>query len=278
MLAVLVTAAVAIVHWPVLQARAITLDDQKYLTENPLVQHPGWASAGRFLKEVLAPSTVQGYYQPLAIDTGVGRYLYPLEEGGTDEQGADFWLANTKVEGSFSFALELKSVAPVADVRLAGFENEAQVNRLDAGHYQVRLERKEMRLEKDLVFYYRLVENLPGTVEVIAYRKSAEEPGTFMMVLTPGLDLKPLSGGSDFVFVLDVSGSMADKIRTLGDGVSRALGKLNPADRFRIITFASEAKDLTGGYWTASPDKVAEAIQRVGALKSHDSTKRAWCS
>ena len=25
------------------------------------------------------------YYQPLAIDTGIGRYLYPLEEGGTDD-------------------------------------------------------------------------------------------------------------------------------------------------------------------------------------------------
>ena len=32
------------------------------------------------------------YYQPLEIDTGVGRYLYPLEEGGTDDQAARFWL------------------------------------------------------------------------------------------------------------------------------------------------------------------------------------------
>jgi tetratricopeptide (TPR) repeat protein len=38
-----------------------------YVTTNPLVQDPGWASAGRFLGEVLEPSTVRGYYQPLTM-------------------------------------------------------------------------------------------------------------------------------------------------------------------------------------------------------------------
>jgi len=54
-------------HWPALSAQALSFDDNQYLTENPLVQRPSWASAGRFLGEVLAPSTVRGYYQPLAM-------------------------------------------------------------------------------------------------------------------------------------------------------------------------------------------------------------------
>ncbi len=58
-------AVVAIVHQPVLQARATSFDDQQYVLENPLVQNPSWASCKRFLTEVLAPSTVGGYYQPL---------------------------------------------------------------------------------------------------------------------------------------------------------------------------------------------------------------------
>ena len=38
-----------------------------------------------------------------------------------------------------------------------------------------------------------------------------------MLVVTPGIDLKPLTGGADYVFVLDVSGSMQGrKIQTLG--------------------------------------------------------------
>ena len=54
-------------HRPALSARALFFDDDQYLTENNLVQHPSWASAGRFLREVFRPSTVQGYYQPLTM-------------------------------------------------------------------------------------------------------------------------------------------------------------------------------------------------------------------
>jgi Tfp pilus assembly protein PilF len=60
------TAAVVFwAHWPALTAQAICFDDQQYLTENPLVLNPSWASAKRFVVEVRVPSTVRGYYQPL---------------------------------------------------------------------------------------------------------------------------------------------------------------------------------------------------------------------
>jgi Tfp pilus assembly protein PilF len=70
LLAVLLVAATAVVltaHWPVLSARAQCTDDDQYLSQNRLVQRPSWASAGTFLGEVLEPSTVAGYYQPLAM-------------------------------------------------------------------------------------------------------------------------------------------------------------------------------------------------------------------
>ena len=47
------------------------------------------------------------YYQPLELDTGVGRYLYPMEDGGTNELAKSFWVPNTKVEGMLSVDLEL---------------------------------------------------------------------------------------------------------------------------------------------------------------------------
>jgi tetratricopeptide (TPR) repeat protein len=56
-----------IVHWPALSARAVMFDDQQYLDDNARVQSPGWRSAWAFLSEVLHPSTVGGYYQPLAM-------------------------------------------------------------------------------------------------------------------------------------------------------------------------------------------------------------------
>jgi Flp pilus assembly protein TadD len=62
-----VVAATLIAHWPALSAQALNFDDHQYLTENPLVRNPGFASAGRFLQEVTKPSTVEGYYQPLTM-------------------------------------------------------------------------------------------------------------------------------------------------------------------------------------------------------------------
>lgn len=67
-----VFAAVLIVHWPALASRAISFDDDQYLLRNPVVLNPSGASAWRFLSEVLEPSTVDGYYQPLAMISLMG--------------------------------------------------------------------------------------------------------------------------------------------------------------------------------------------------------------
>ncbi len=59
--------AVAATHWPALSAKALSFDDHQYLLENPLVRNPSWAGVGRTFREVTSPSTVRGYYQPLAM-------------------------------------------------------------------------------------------------------------------------------------------------------------------------------------------------------------------
>src|ERR1043166_9215324 len=83
---VLVGAAVAWAHWPALSSKAISFADEQYFVSNPLVRRPATASAWQFLSEVLKPSTVEGYYQPLTmislmVDAGMGatpQNLLPL--------------------------------------------------------------------------------------------------------------------------------------------------------------------------------------------------------
>ena len=154
------------------------------------------------------------YYQSLEIDAGVGRYLYPLEEGGTDDIAQSFWTAHAKVEGALTINVELKSAWPVEEVRVPGFETAAVTQKLNDGHYKLTLDRPGAKLDRDFVFYYRLADNLPGRVEVISYRATKDKPGTFMMIVTPGVDLKPLTRGADYSYVLDVSGSMQGKLHT----------------------------------------------------------------
>lgn len=211
------------------------------------------------------------YYQPLEIDTGVGRYIYPLEEGGTDEVAKSFWQpANATVDGSLAINVTLKSAWPVADVRAPGFEGAAVTTKVDTGHYTLSLDRTGAKLDRDFVFYYRLADNLPGRVEVIPYRADKSKPGTFMMVVTPGIDLKAITS-ADYTYVLDTSGSMQGKIATLASGVTQALGQMRPADRFRIITFNNDARELLG--WTpATPENVANATTLVKAMQPSGGT------
>lgn len=67
MLAMVIIGFILITDWQALTAQASFIDDKQYLINNPLVQNPGWSSVSRFFSEVLSPSTVNGYYQPLSM-------------------------------------------------------------------------------------------------------------------------------------------------------------------------------------------------------------------
>ncbi len=212
------------------------------------------------------------YYQPIEVDTGIGRYLYPMEEGGTDEAATGFWQPNSKVEGQLSISVDLKSASPVAEIRTPGFDAAAKQERIDAGHHKVEVALTDASLDRDFVFYYRLEEDLPGRIDLLTYKKDEATQGTFMMVVNPGIDLQPITNGSDTVFVLDVSGSMAGKIHTLANGISQTLGKLSGEDRFRIVTFESNARELTSGWQTTTPENVARWSETVKSLNTGGST------
>ena len=222
------------------------------------------------------------YIQPAHVDTGIGRYVYPLEEGGVDEQKLAFWTADEAVLENFSFRLELKSGYPVEALRLP-HHPQATVLQQDSGHWSVELSSQSsaaaeegtapraasqpaFTLDKDLVVYWRHRQGLPGSVDLVTYKPEGRQRGTFMLTLTPGDDLRPIHEGSDWIFVLDVSGSMQGKYTTLADGVQRALGKMRAHDRFRIVLFNDSTTELTNGFENATAENVrkyGEAVQRV---------------
>ena len=205
------------------------------------------------------------YYEPVSIDSNVGRFLYPLENGGTDESG--FWGTSNEAAsaGKFSFDLELKSASPVIDVRVPQVPG-ATVQDLGGGHFTVHFDAAPSTLTSDVVVYYKLQPDLPGSVQLVPYRAKGGEPGTFMLLVTPGLDLPAIEHGSDYVYVLDFSGSMESKLATLKQAVADALGQLGPQDRFRLVGFADVAFDITQGLLTATAENVAAASN---ALQSY---------
>ncbi len=265
------------------------------------------------------------YLQPAHIDTGIGRYVYPLEEGGVDDQKLAFWTANDKVTSKFNFNLKIKSAYPVDAVRVPNQGN-ATVKQHSAGEWNVHIGQQASQttptskaqanpsddvvatampaslntvntahpleggspapavnfnpqqgnavytLDKDLVVYWRHKPGLPGSVDLVTYKPDASKRGTFMMVVTPGADLKPINKGKDYIFVLDISGSMQRKFATLADGVQRTMKKMRADDRFRIVLFNNRASDLTPGYINATPDMIKHYSDKVAAIQPNSGT------
>lgn len=220
------------------------------------------------------------YLQPAHVDTGIGRYVYPLEEGGVDEQKLSFWTANEKVKEKFTFNLQLKSAYPVEALRLPN-QPQAITKKTSSGEWQVELSasannnvmegqatqssrhQAAYTLDQDLVVYWRHQAGLPGSVDMVTYKPDSSKKGTFMLTVTPGDDLKPITEGRDWIFVLDISGSMQGKYTTLADGVQRAITKMRPSDRFRIVLFNSSSRELTNGYVNATVENINHYSQEL---------------
>ena len=241
------------------------------------------------------------YLQPAYVDTGIGRYVYPLEEGGVDEEKLAFWTANKQVNRQFSFDLRVRSAYPVDAVRLPN-QPQAQIQQLSEGEWQIHLGNSAtgiadgsvakvpeegqpavqippnpignavFTLDQDLVVYWRHKADLPGSVDLVTHKPQGTERGTFMLVVTPGDDLQPIKEGKDWVFVLDISGSMQGKYATLVDGVQRVLKKMRPEDRFRIVLFNSNSRELTPGFVNATASSVAQYTQAVASISPGQST------
>ena len=242
------------------------------------------------------------YLQAADVQGGIGRYVYPLENGETDQDKINFWKTDSTVNGQFSFDLNLRSGFPVDALR-APAHSHANISNVDAQNWALSIHKngqdktvtstettdqsiqqnnQEQRnnvfadldnqdsvannhdqLNQDIVIYWRLTPNLPGAVELVAHKEPNKRRGTFMLTVTPGIDLQPITEGRDWVFVLDRSGSMQGKYNTLMDATAQSLKQLGTNDRFKIILFSNKVEELTSDWVSAdqiSIEKVSQAL------------------
>jgi Ca-activated chloride channel family protein len=228
------------------------------------------------------------YIQSVHVDLGIGRYVYPLEEGGVDEQKLAFWSYNDTVEEAFSFNLRMRSSYPIDDFRLPQHP-QATINQQSQQIWEVSFANgltdaelegtatntqpsAKFSLDKDIVVYWRLQPGLPGSIDMVTHKPAGSDRGTFMMTVTPGDDLSGIQGGRDWVFVLDLSGSMQAKYQSLVEGVRKGLAKLNTSDRFRIVLFNNRARELTSGYIPVNEENIDHYIQLLESTQPDGST------
>lgn len=203
------------------------------------------------------------YYQPQSLDDGVGRYVYPLEEGGTDDAfGAP--VPNDAVDGALTAHVMIYSDWPIDSPQLVGLEDDTTVTGVDARTWELSLS-TGADLNRDLVLYYELAKERAAQLDVVTYRPDPTQPGTFMMLVTPGTDLDRLVG-ADYVFVLDVSTSMSSKLPTLIEAVVEAIGSLWQDDRFRVVAFSDSARELTTDWVGGRSAQVDDVVAQVRSL------------
>jgi Ca-activated chloride channel family protein len=162
--------------------------------------------------------------------------------------------------------------APIEELRVPGLEGVAKVEKVSPEESRISFSSAGGKLNRDLVVYYRLAQNLPGRIEVTPFRDDPSKPGSFMMVLTPSDDVGPIVGGADYTFILDRSGSMQGKLPTLVKGVRDAIGQLKSQDRFRVVVFNDSAQVLTSGFEPATPDGVQRALDSIDRITAAGGT------
>lgn len=269
------------------RARDIYEQEKQAGRETAIVEKDEYKTFDISVTPVLPNSDVRirlVYVQSADIDHSVGRYVYPLENGGVDEQKLSFWSRNEVVEGEFSFNLSLRSGYPVDDVRLPKHP-QAMVQKSSDQEWLVSLLNSSSQgeegeatgftpttLDQDIVVYWRLKENLPGALDLVSYKEAGSNRGTFMLTLTPGDDLPTLAQGGDWVFVLDVSGSMSGKYATLSEGVRQGLNKLRSEDRFRVVVFNNSASDISGGFLHATPENIEHMLKTMDNYQPNGGT------
>jgi Ca-activated chloride channel family protein len=171
------------------------------------------------------------YYQELDFDHDWATYVYPLAT--STRKGLD-----SRTTGKFSIAMDVKSAIPIAAMESPSHAQDFVMAQHSDTYWQANLETTSGSLARDVVLATQFKRERTGMDLITSQAKGQD--GFFALTLTAGEDLaNSESDAMDYVFVLDVSGSMADdgKLMLSRDSIAAFLSELNEADRFEVITF-----------------------------------------
>ncbi len=177
------------------------------------------------------------YYQELDVDADWATYVYPLATNvgvGVD----------TRTRGALSLNLTARSEVPIAKMESPSHGDEFVIARQGEHQVQASLEVTGGDLNRDFVVAFRLDRPQTG-IDIVASKERGED-GYFLLTLTAGDELEKREDGADYVFVLDISGSMANdgKLGVSRGSIDAFVRALDEKDRFDVMTFNVAATPL----------------------------------
>ena len=179
------------------------------------------------------------YYQELDVDHDAATYVYPLATQAADGK------ADSTVHGRFSFKFDAKSQVPITSLTSPSHGGDFSVSRPAETFASASLELTEGDLSKDVVLRLEAKRAMTG-LDFVANKPGGED-GYFQLTLTAGDELaKASDAGMDYVFVLDVSGSMGGdrKLELSLNAARQFVDGLGDNDRFEVLTFNNALQSL----------------------------------
>ena len=186
------------------------------------------------------------WQQQLDFDHDTATYVYPLATTTRPE-------IDSKVHGRFSMTVDVKSVIPIQKFFSPSHPEEFVVGNHAAEYVRASLETSGGSLARDVVIGFDVERPRTG-IDVVTSRKNGED-GYFLLTMTAGPELDTETGGMDYVFLMDISGSMSaqGKLVQSVSTVQSFLDALGERDRFEVVTFSS-VPDLHFGTMTEVND------------------------
>jgi len=205
------------------------------------------------------------YYQELDFDHDTATYVYPLATA--TRRGV-----NARTTGKFAINFEVKSAVPIVELESPSHGSAFAVAKHNEGYWQANLESTGGSLSQDVVVACRVARPRTG-LDLITSRQEGEE-GFFCLTLTAGQEVATKQDSMDYVFVVDISGSMADggKLMASKDSVAAFLNELGDTDRFEIMTFNVKPDLGFGQLEPAIAANKQRAVQYLAKQQAHGGT------
>jgi len=205
------------------------------------------------------------YYQELDFDHDWATYVYPL---ATAPQAG----LRSSAIGKFGLSLQVKSEVPIVALESPSHPDDFVVVQHSENYHEASLETTGGDLNRDLVLACHISRPHTG-IDLVTSRPSGED-GYFLLTMTPGEELGQSRQGMDYVFVLDISGSMANesKLQVSRDSIDAFVRELGTEDRFELITFNVAPQTLFGELRPVADDSKAQAVEFLRAQHGRGGT------
>jgi Ca-activated chloride channel family protein len=201
------------------------------------------------------------YSEVLAMDSGVVRYVYPLN---TEKFSA------RELE-EVSVRVEIDSPEAMRAVYSPTHQDRVYVERDGEHRAVVGYEESDVLPDLDFEVVYTVSEEDVG-LNLLTYRDRSED-GFFLLMVAPSVEAQADEViARDILLVIDTSGSMqGEKIEQAKEALTYVLDHLNEHDRFNVFAFSSGVRQYARGLAPASErDEAVDWVERLQAAGGTD--------